>query len=86
MDRMDPIRLLYPQNSPGKNTGVGYHVLPQGIFPSQGNDCACCLNHGAVDLLYSPTAFLCALFTFCGSILSIEQPIKIFKILMGLFF
>ena len=23
-------------DSPGKNTGVGYHALPQGIFPTQG--------------------------------------------------
>ena len=25
-----------PQNFPGKNTGVGYHFLLQGIFPTQG--------------------------------------------------
>ena len=29
-------KLLCPWNSPGKNTGVGYHVLLQGIFPTQG--------------------------------------------------
>ena len=28
---LDPI--LYPRNSPGKNTGVGSHSLLQGIFP-----------------------------------------------------
>ena len=28
-------RLLCPWNSPGKNTGVGCHALPQGIFPTQ---------------------------------------------------
>ena len=28
-----PARLLCPQYSPGKNTGVGYHFLLQGIFP-----------------------------------------------------
>ena len=27
---------LSPWNSPGKNTGVGYHVLLQRIFPTQG--------------------------------------------------
>ena len=27
-------RLLCPQNSPGKNTGVGCHSLHQGIFPT----------------------------------------------------
>ena len=31
-----PTRLLCPRNSPGKNTGVGCHVLLQGIFPTQG--------------------------------------------------
>ena len=28
-------RLLCPWNSPGKNTGVGYHSLLQGIFQTQ---------------------------------------------------
>ena len=31
-----PARLFCPRNSPGKNTGVGSHVLLQGIFPTQG--------------------------------------------------
>ena len=33
------VQLLQPQspwNSPGQNTGVGSHSLPQGIFPTQG--------------------------------------------------
>ena len=30
-------RLLCPWDSPGKNTGVGYHALLQGIVPSQGS-------------------------------------------------
>ena len=29
-------QLLRPWNSPGKNTGVSYHLLLQGIFPTQG--------------------------------------------------
>ena len=29
-------RLLCPWDFPGKNTGVGNHFLPQGIFPTQG--------------------------------------------------
>ena len=29
-------RLLCPWHFPGKNTGVGYHVLLQGLFPTQG--------------------------------------------------
>src|SRR5574340_1213669 len=36
-DPMD-IRLLCPWDSPGKNTGVGYHFLLQGIFPTQGSN------------------------------------------------
>ena len=31
-------RLLCPGDSPGKNTGVGGHVLLQGIFPTQGSN------------------------------------------------
>ena len=37
-DPMDYTRLLCPWNSPGKNTGVGYHALLQGIFPTQGSN------------------------------------------------
>ena len=33
---MEPTRLLCPQDSPDKNTGVGCHALLQGIFPTQG--------------------------------------------------
>ena len=32
---LEPTRLLYPWNSPGKNTGVGCHSLLQGIFLTQ---------------------------------------------------
>ena len=31
----EPVRLLCPQNSPGKNIRVGNHSLLQGIFPSK---------------------------------------------------
>ena len=31
-----PTRLLWPWNSPGKNTRVGSHSLLQGFFPTQG--------------------------------------------------
>ena len=34
--RLQPTRLLCPQDSPGKNTGVGCHSLLQGIFLTQG--------------------------------------------------
>ena len=33
--RLQPTRFLCPWDSPGKNTGVGYHSLFQGIFPTQ---------------------------------------------------
>ena len=32
---LQPTRLLCPQDSPGKNTGVGCHALHQDIFPTQ---------------------------------------------------
>ena len=35
---LQPARLLCPWDSPGKNTRVGYHVLLQGIFPTQGSN------------------------------------------------
>ena len=31
-----PTRLLCPWDSPGKKTGVDYHAVLQGIFPTQG--------------------------------------------------
>ena len=41
LSRVDPVNCSTPgssvyQGSPGKNTGVGCHVLLQGIFPTQG--------------------------------------------------
>ena len=33
---LQPVRLLCPWNSPGKNTGVVCHSLLQGIFPTRG--------------------------------------------------
>ena len=34
----NPARLLCPQDSPGKNTGMGRYALLQGIFPTQGSN------------------------------------------------
>ena len=43
---LQPPRLLYPWDSPGKTTGVGYLALFQEIFPTQGlNPCLLCLLH-----------------------------------------
>ena len=36
LGRYAPSRLLHLWDSPGKNTGVGYHSLLQGIFPTKG--------------------------------------------------
>ena len=33
---LQPTRFLCPWDFPGKNAGVGYHFLPQDIFPTQG--------------------------------------------------
>ena len=41
-----PTRLLYPWDSPGKNTGVGCHFLLQGISSTQG------LNPHLLSLLH----------------------------------
>ena len=35
---LQPTRLLYLWDFPGKDTGVGYHFLLQGIFPTQGSN------------------------------------------------
>ena len=35
---LQPARLLCPWDFPGKNFGVGYHFLLQGIFPTQGSN------------------------------------------------
>ena len=44
MDRSPPDSSAHG-SSPGKNTGVGGHVLLQGIFLTQGNFCKCILGH-----------------------------------------
>ena len=47
-----PGSLLFPQDSPGKNTGVGCHFLFQGIFPTQGsNPHLLCLLHWQANSL-----------------------------------
>ena len=47
-------RLLCPWDSPGKNTGVGYHVLLRRIFPTQGSSshlsCLLHLQAGSLSL------------------------------------
>ena len=45
-----PTRLLRPWGSPGKNTGMGYHFLLQGIFPTQGLNPVSCIGGRHFDL------------------------------------
>ena len=56
-------RLLCPRDSPGKNTGVGCHVLLQGIFLTQGsNPCLLHLLHwqaGSLPLAPPGKPMLC---------------------------
>ena len=43
---LQPSRVLWPWDFPGKSTGVGCHFLLQGIFLTQGlNQCFLCLLH-----------------------------------------
>ena len=49
---LQPSRLLCPWDRPGKNTGVGYHALIQGIFPTwRSNLHLLCLLHWQVGSL-----------------------------------
>ena len=50
---LQPTRLLCSWNIPGKNTGVGFYFLLQGIFPTQGlKPCLLCLLRWQADSLY----------------------------------
>ena len=66
--RLGPTRLLCPRDSPRNNTGVGCHLLLQGIFPTQGlNPCLLCLLHWQTGSLppghwEAPVTFLVLLY------------------------
>ena len=71
---LSPSRLLRPWDSPGKNTGGGYHFLLQGIFPTQGSNRGLLyyrqtlyhLSHqGSPVSDSSPINCLCGLFSTC---------------------
>ena len=49
-----PTRLLCPWDSPGKNTGVGCHLLFQGIFPTQGLNLSLLWLQHCRKILYPP--------------------------------
>ena len=60
-------RVLYPWNFPGKSTGVGWHFLLQGIFPTQElNPCLLHLLRWQVDSL--PLSYLGSLLLCFGSV------------------
>ena len=41
---LKPVRLLCPWDFPGKDTGVHYHSVLQGIFPAQGSTHISCIG------------------------------------------
>ena len=49
LSRLQPSSLICPWGYPGKNTGMGYHFLLQGIFLTQGLNP--CLLHWQADFL-----------------------------------
>ena len=64
-----PSRLLYPWNSPGKNTGVICHFLLQEIFPTKGSKLPrfCLLHWQAGSLpLVPPGKYYVWFFSFIG--------------------
>ena len=76
--RLQPVRLLCPWNSPGKNTGLGSHSLLQRIFLTQGSNS--CLLHWQADSL--PLSHLGSLFILtaaCKLYLKIKSLIKSYQ-------
>ena len=74
---LEPIRLLCPWDSPGKNTGVGCHALFQGIFLTQGsNSHLSCLLHWQVGSLLLAPPGKPHLFIYFG----VRFEIQIFKL------
>ena len=71
--RLRHVSLLCLWESPGKNTGVGYHSLQQGIFPTQGlNLHLLCLLHWQADslLLVLPRIYIIMHIVFVVQLLS----------------
>ena len=79
---LQPVRLLCPWDSPGKNIGVGCHFLLQAILPTEG------LNLGLLhcrQILYPEPIYLLPTFghlTFWGSLL-VEWDTDLFLWLYG---
>ena len=51
---LSPTRFLYPWDFPGKNPGVGCHLLLQGIFLTQGGDRLDPAGYGGSDQARDP--------------------------------
>ena len=49
---LQPASLHCPWNSPGNNTGVGYHFLLQGIFLTQRSNRVSCISYSGRQILY----------------------------------
>ena len=63
--QLQPARLLCPWDSPGKNTGLGSHSLPQGIFPTHGLN-PDLLHYTVSQLVKNPPAVQEAWIQFLG--------------------
>ena len=66
----DPIgcsstRLLCPWDFPGKNTGVGYHFLSQGIFLTQGSNLRLCVSYISRWIIYHCTTWETLYLSIC---------------------
>ena len=72
--RQQPIRLLCPWDSPGKNTGVGCHALLQGIFPTQGSNSHLLTSQALTGGFFTTSATWEAWWTHTSLFCSIEFP------------
>ena len=78
---LQPARLLFPWDFPGKNTGVGCHFLLQGIFWTQGLNLR--LLHWQADCLPlshlgSPNWFFCLIFSVAVLLTPQKTPLWYF--------
>ena len=63
-----PTGLLCPWNSPGKNTGMGYQSLLQGIFPTRGsNPSFLCCRQTLDCLTHLQSPSICPACSWCRS-------------------
>ena len=58
-----------PQDCPGKNTGVGCHLILQGIFPNQGSNLGLSMSPALAGGFFTTSA------TWKAQIINMAQPI-----------